>query len=121
MLFDVFYEGFFFIPLATLGAQSAQKAPEMEAKWSPKGARGHLLGSVKTMAGTVREAYGEVSGRVREATFSRLRLQTLFGCLLGAIVADFRLFWISFGRLGGPFWVPEGSKNGGNMCVIILS
>ncbi len=69
------------------------------------------------MAGTVREAYGEVSGRVREATFSRLRLQTLFGCLLGSIFADFRRFWVSFGRLGGQFGVPEGSRNGGNVFV----
>ena len=56
------------------------------------------------MAGTVREAYGEVSGRVREATFSRLRLQTLFGGVLGSIFADFRLFWLSFGEPWAPFW-----------------
>ena len=84
----------------------------MAAKWSPKGAQGHLLGSVKTMAaGIVREAYGEVSGRVGEATFSRLPLQTLFGSFLGSIFEDFRRFWVSFGRLGGSFWVPEGSGN----------
>jgi hypothetical protein len=50
------------------------------------------------MAGIVREAYGEVSGRVREATFSRLRLQTLFGGDFESIFADFMRFWLSFGE-----------------------
>jgi hypothetical protein len=56
------------------------------------------------MAGTVREAYGRVSGRVGEATFSRLRLQTLFGGVLGSIFTDFRRFGLSFGALWAPFW-----------------
>jgi hypothetical protein len=56
------------------------------------------------MAGTVREAYGEVSGRVWEATFSRLRLQSLFGGVFGSIFADSRRFWLSFGSLWAPFW-----------------
>ena len=36
-VFDVFYEGFFFVPWATLGAQSAQKAPKNGGKMEPKG------------------------------------------------------------------------------------
>ena len=44
------------------------------------------------MAVTVREAYEEVSDRLREATFSRKGLQTLFGGVLGTIFADFKRF-----------------------------
>ena len=72
-----------------LGAKGAQKAPKIEPKWSQKVARGHLVGSVKSMAGTVREAYGEVSGRHWETTFARLDLQTLPGGVFGSIFADF--------------------------------
>ena len=58
------------------------------------------MGSARTMVFTVREAYGEVSGRLREATFSRLRLQTLFGGVLGSNCADFRRFGVPFGVPG---------------------
>ncbi len=57
----------------------------------------------KTIVFIVREAYGEVSGSLREATFSSQRLQTLFGGVLGSIFADFRRFWLSFGGLWAPF------------------
>ncbi len=36
--FEVFWEGVFFAPWATFGAQGARKAPKMEPKWSQKGA-----------------------------------------------------------------------------------
>ena len=40
----------------------------------------------------VREAYEGVSGRLWEAIFSRLRLQTLSGGVPGSILADFGRF-----------------------------
>ena len=55
------------------------------------------MGSAKTMVFIVREAYGEVSGRVREAIFSTLRLQTLSGGVLGDIFSDFMRFGVPFG------------------------
>ena len=64
----------------------------MEPKWSPKEASGYFLGSEKTMVFTAREAYEGVSGRLWEAIFSRLRLQTLSGGVPGSILADFGPF-----------------------------
>ena len=61
-------------------------------KWSPKGASGYLLGSEKTMVFTARKAYEGVSGRLWEAIFSRLHLQTLSGGVPGSILADFGRF-----------------------------
>jgi len=87
-----FLEGSFSLPGRLLGTKGAQKAPKMEPNWSPKGAWGYPLGSEKTMVFTVREAYGEVSGRLWEATFSRRRLQTRSGRVPGSILADFRRF-----------------------------
>ena len=68
-----------------LGAKGAQKGSKMEPKWRPKRAWGHPLECVKTIAGAMFSAHKGVSGRVREATFSRLGLQTLFGGVLGSI------------------------------------
>ena len=98
-----FLEVSFSLPGRLLGAKGAQKAPKMEPKWSPKGAWGYPLGSEKTMVFIVREAYEGVSGRLWEATFSRLRLQTLSGGVLGSILADFMRFWV-------PFEAPLGSN-----------
>ena len=98
-----FLEVSFSLPGRLLGAKGAQKAPQMEPKWSPKGAWGYPLGSEKTMVFIVREAYEGVSGRLWEATFSRLRLQTLSGGVLGSILADFMRFWV-------PFEAPLGSN-----------
>ena len=78
-------------------------------KWSPKGASGYFLGSEKTMVFTVREAYEGVSGRLWEAIFSRLRLQTLSGGVPGSILADFKRFWVPFGSLFGLIWMKKGS------------
>ncbi len=105
--FMFFLEVSFSLPGRLLGAKGAQKAPQMEPKWSPKGAWGYPLGSEKTMVFIVREAYGEVSGRLWEATFSRLRLQTLSGGVLGSILADFMRFWVPF---EAPFGVHLGPK-----------
>ena len=90
------------------GAKGAQKAPKMEPKWGQKDAWGHFVGSAITMLFTVREAYGRVSGRLWEATFSRLCLQTLFGGVLECIFADFRRFG---GLLWGPLGLHFGDKN----------
>ena len=78
-------------------------------KWSPKGASGYFLGSEKTMVFTVREAYEGVSGRLWEAIFYRLRLQTLSGGVPGRILADFGRFWVPFGSLFGFIWMQKGS------------
>ena len=102
-----FLEVSFSLPGRLLGAKGAQKAPKMEPKWSPKGAWGYPLGSEKTMVFIVREAYEGVSGRLWEATFSRLRLQTLSGGVLGSILADFMRFWVPF---EAPFGVHLGPK-----------
>ena len=72
-------------------------------KWSPKGASGYFLGSEKTMVFIVREAYEGVSGRLWEAIFSRLRLQTLSGGVPGSILADFVRFWLPFGSPLGAY------------------
>ncbi len=104
----LFREGSFSVFGRLLGARGAQKGSKMEPKRSPKRARGHPLGSVKTMAGAMFPAYKGVSGRVREATFSRLGLQTLFGEVLGCIFDDFRRFWDSLGL--GSLWAPCGAK-----------
>ena len=87
-----FWDVSFSLPGRLLGAKGAQKASKMEPKWSPKGARGDLLGSEKTVVFIVREAYEEVSGTLWENTFSRRRLQTLLGGVSGSIFADFRRF-----------------------------
>ena len=55
-----------------LGAQGAGKGAKREPKVMKKEVRRHLLEHAKTMAGTVREAYGEVPGRVQETLFSEL-------------------------------------------------
>ena len=95
--FEVFLFASFSILGRFLGAQGAQKAPKMEAKWRPKRAGGHPLGSVKSMAGAMFSAHKGVSGRVREATFSRLGLKTFFGGVLGSIFCDFMRLWVPFG------------------------
>ena len=100
-----FWDVSFSLPGRLLGAKGAQKAPKIEPKWSPKGARGDLLGSEKTVVFIVWEAYEGVSGGLWEATFSRLRLQTLSGGVLGSILADFM-------RFGVPFEAPLGSNWG---------
>ena len=78
-------------------------------KWSPKGVSGYFLGSEKTMVFTVREAYEGVSGRLWEAIFYRLRLQTLSGGVPGRILADFARLWVPFGSLFGRIWMKKGS------------
>ena len=105
---NVFFEGIFFAFGRVLGAQGAQRAPKIDPKGSQRASQRRHVGSAKTMVFIVREAYGEVSGRLREATFSRLRLQTLSGGVSGSIFSDFMRFWVPF---GGP-WEPFGSTLG---------
>ena len=95
--FNVFLEGLFFASWATFGRTWSQKGAKREPKWRPKRAWGHPLGSVKSMAGAMFAAHEGVSGRVREATFSRLGLQTHSGGVLGSILADFKRFGVPFG------------------------
>ena len=81
--------------------KSLKNDAQMEAKTEPKGSRkrawGHPVGSVKSMAGVMFSAHKGVSGRVREATFSRLGLQMHSGGVLGSILADFECFGVPFG------------------------
>jgi len=109
----LFRKGSFSVFGRFLGAQGGQKGSKMEPKWMPKRAWGHPLGSVKTMAGAVFSAYQGGSGRVREATFSRLGLQTFFGGVLGCIFCDFRRFWCPFGVPLGSFSDQKGVQKGG--------
>ena len=78
----------------------------MGAKWSQNGARGHLVECARTIVFTVREAYREVWGRLREPTFYKPRLLTLPGGVSERIFAD-------FGRFGGPW----GGLLGMKMCT----
>jgi len=73
----------------------------------PKGRLTHLVGSARTIVFIVRAAYGEVSGSLREATFSRLRPRTPFGSVSESIFDDFRRFGMSF---GGPWGTILESK-----------
>ena len=62
----------------------------------------------RTMVFTVREAYREVWGRLREPTFYKPRLLTLPGGVSERIFAD-------FGRFGGPW----GGLLGMKMCTFL--
>ena len=53
-----------------LGAQGDRKGTKREPKVMKKEVRSHLVEHAKTMASTLREAYGEVPGRVQETLFS---------------------------------------------------
>ena len=92
-------------PGRPLGAQGDRKRVKMEPKLMKKVLQRHLAEHAKSMAGTVREAYGEVPGRVQEPFFSGTRCEGFpirsrggFGMILGAL-------WES---LGAPF----SEKNG---------
>ena len=59
----------FGVPGRYLGGQRARKGAKSEPKVMTKEVRAHFLEHAKTMAGIVREAYGEVPGRVRATLF----------------------------------------------------
>ena len=81
------------------------RPPKMEAKWSRNGARGHLVECARTMVFTVREAYREVWGRLREPTFYKPRRLTLPGGASERILADMERFGCPQGcRLGIKMW-----------------
>ena len=65
-----FWDASFSPPGRPLGAQSARKGAKMEPKVIENVVRRHLAERAKSMARMVREAYGEVPGRVQEAPFS---------------------------------------------------
>ena len=68
--FSVFFRPpLFFVPGRYLGGQRARKGAKSEPKVMTKEVRAHFLEHAKTMAGIVREAYGEVPGRVRATLF----------------------------------------------------
>ena len=93
----------------------------MEPKWRPKRAWGHPLGSVKSMAGAMFSAHEGVSERVREATFSRLGLQTHSGGVLGSIFVDFRRFWVAFGvHFGSIFGLKRRPFSGLNFSDFLV-
>jgi len=76
-----------------LELKSVPKAPNMETKWSQERVPGHFVECAQTMLFTVWEAYGEVSRRLREGTFSRRCLQTHLAGVLGLMLADSGQFW----------------------------
>ena len=87
-----------------LGALGAQKGSQKEPQGRQKRAWRHLGEHAKSMAGTVREAYGEVPGRVQEPPFSRLRPHTLSAGVPRSIFSDFVRFGAPFRDPGAPFW-----------------
>ena len=100
--------GFVFVfACSILELKSAPNAPQMESKWSQERARRHFVECAQTMQFTVREAYGEVSRRLREGTFSRRRLQTHLGGVVGRMLGDFVQFG---GLLGKPLGIKFGIK-----------
>ena len=86
----LFWKAYFSLLRRFGGAQGAQKGAKMEPKWKPERSWGHLLGSVKSIAGAMISAHEGGSGRVQEAAFSRPGLQTHSGGVLGSILADFK-------------------------------
>ena len=71
VVFGCVFMTFFFRLRGDLwAAQGDRKGAKMEPKVIEKAVRRHLVEHAKTMAGAVREAYGEVPGRVQEAPFS---------------------------------------------------
>ena len=107
--FSVCFGNVFFSPPGChVAAQGARKDSKREPKVIKKEAQRHLVEHAKTMAGTVREAYGEVPGRVQDALFSERgadaspegsrersgRIFNDFGCPLGVP--------------GTPFWEQQG-------------
>ncbi len=59
----------FFVPGRYLVGQRTRKGAKSEPKVMTKEVRAHFLEHAKTMAGMIREAYGEVPGRVRATLF----------------------------------------------------
>ena len=88
LFFDVFWGRLFFAPGRHLGAQSARKGSKREPKVMKKEVRRHLVEHAKTMAGIVREAYGEIPGRFRNHFF-RTRRRGLFRTVPGGVSEDF--------------------------------
>ena len=60
-------------PGRPLDAQGDRKGAKMEPNVIEKVVERHLVEHAKTMAGTAREAYGEVPARVRESLFPQSR------------------------------------------------
>ena len=100
----LFWKGSFSPLERPWSATGGQKSSKMNPKWSSKRTWGYPVGSVKTMAGAMFSAHKGVSGRVREATFSTLGLQTYSGGVLGRILVDFLRFWVPFGVHFRSFW-----------------
>ena len=108
-----------------LDAQGARKGAEREPKVIEKEVRRHLVEHAKTMAGTVREAYGEVPGRVQETLFSERGTKASpegsregsgtifhdFGSPLGTPWGTILRKSVFFS--GADFWVTFGSLWGG--------
>ena len=91
-VFLMFFGARFIRVFFACGAQSSPRPPKMEAKWSRNSGRGHLVECARTMVFTVREAYREVWGRLREPTFYKPRRLTLPGGASERILADMERF-----------------------------
>ena len=95
-----FWDVSFSLPGRLLGAKGAQKAPKMEPKWRPKGARGDFLGSEKTMVFTVWEPHGDLPGRVQKPLFFKSALRRGSHRHLEEDLGGLFEIWVSF---GGPW------------------
>ena len=82
-----------------------------------KEVRSHLLEHAKTMAGTVREAYGEVPGRVQETLFATRGAKA---SPEGSRGGSKRIFHEFGAPLGLP-WVVILRENGCLFCIGFLS
>ena len=108
--FDVFCGRPFFAPGRHLGAQGGRKGTKREPKVMKKEVRRHLVEHAKTMAGTVREAYGEVPGRARDTLLSARGAKAR---LLGSREGSKRIFH----DLGCPLGIPWGVIWGEEVCL----
>ena len=100
-------------PRATQSRQMEPNGEAKGAKWEAKEiqmhARGASLEHARTMLFTVREAYGQVLGEVRELTFPRPRCRTLSGGVLWNPLGVFGQFWSAFGVPFGTTLPPQCS------------
>ena len=103
-----FQEVSFSSPGWPFDAQGDRKGAKMRPKVIEKVVRRHLVEHAETMAGTAREAYGEVPGRVQEAPFRNVAQRPL----QRAPEMDSKQFFVILGELweclGSPFFMKNG-------------
>ena len=91
-IFKVFLEGLFFDPRATFGRPRSRKGSRKGAKMEAKAGLEALAGKCKMHGRRGVFTHSGLSGRVREATFSKVGFQIHSGGVPGSIFADFLRF-----------------------------